>query len=160
MQRDVKENEGVDVDVSQRVDVTITVIAGVFHFAPDIPSGPVRFDAGKRTFKVEASGEYDLSFLATNFRLKDPPIDFPLGDPDFLTLLPGYTDQRFTVRDSNSGLIKNQTAEFRVLKADGEVEDPTVVNNPDPAMEHGRGDEHAHDHPHRRSHGDGGKAPG
>ena len=74
-------------------------------------------------------------FTATNFTLDDPPVGFPDGDPEWLTLNCGSTTTQFTIETVNSGLLQNQTGKFLIHKSDGAVVDPTVVNNPIGTME-------------------------
>lgn len=94
--------------------------------------GAVEVNAGKRLFKVFRSGTYQLVFTAKAFTLADPPIGFPEGKPPFFELLPGYTDEKFTLLNYNSGTVENEMGSFLVHRSDGTVVDPTVVNNPNP----------------------------
>jgi hypothetical protein len=100
---------------------------------------------GQRKYEVESSGAYQLTFIAANFSFADPPIGFPEGQPDWLTLDSGYTSEQFSMLVQNSGQVENQTGKFLIhaatlsLPADSaaadHVIDPTVVNNPNPSLQ-------------------------
>jgi hypothetical protein len=93
----------------------------------------VTVQEGQRKFEVEDAGAYQLTFIAANFSLADPPIGFPEGPVSWLTLDPGYTSEEFSVIVQNSGTVENQTGKFLIHSTTQEgIVDPTVVNNPNP----------------------------
>jgi hypothetical protein len=107
----------------------------IFQESLNDTGGVVVFKAGQRKFEVLAAGSYQLFFTAKNFTLADPPIGFPDGEPQWLRLDSGYTPRDFSMSSVNSGLVQNETGRFLVHRVGMDVEDPTVVNNPNPTDE-------------------------